>query len=187
MADVLLLDSSVLRQLNASKLRGLAGLARRKGVRIVVHAHIHLEYCRHLRGAMRARGIEFTPSTVRTSLDQLGIEVAEATLDRDAAEAWASLLDQRYPDDGAWQAAKLDAVKARLPEGSRLRASGVPMTTDWLVALEVERQGARVAVRDSGPEWDTLRRAAPCRALSYPEAVQWLEARADALPSAPSG
>jgi hypothetical protein len=179
MADVLWLDSSVLRQLKRSQLRALASLAGRKGVRIVVHAHIHLELCRHLRGSMRARGEEFTPSVISTSLDQLGIAVADAMLGRAEAEAWAALLDQRHPDDAAWQEAKLESVKARLPEGTRLRLGDVPMTTDWLVALEVERQGARAAVDDKGPEWRALREAEPCRALSYTEAVQWLKDCAD--------
>jgi hypothetical protein len=177
-ADVLWLDSSVVR-LGPRKLAGLAELARKKGVRVVVHAHIHLELCRYLRAARRARGEAFTPSVVSTSLDQLGIAVADATLGRADAEAWAALLDLRHPDDAAWQGAKLEAVKARLPEGTRLRPGDVPMTTDWLVALEVERQGARVATGDKGPEWRALREAEPCLALTYAEAVAWLEGRAD--------
>lgn len=179
MTPELWLDTSVLRQLNRSKLRELAKLAEDKGVRLVVHAHIHLEYCRYLRGTMRSRGLAFEPSWVRTSLDQLKIDVADARLDRRTAEAWASLLDERYPDDDAWQAAKLDAVRARLPEGARFKADRVPMTTDWLVALEVERTGAWMAVRDDGPEWSALRDATPPRALSYEEAIAWLTSRAE--------
>jgi hypothetical protein len=182
MDDVLWLDSSVLRQLKRSDLRRLADLARKKGVSVVVHAHIHLEYCRYLRGSMRARGMEFSPSFVHTSLDQLEIKVADARLDREAAEAWAELLDHRYPDESAWKVAKLESIRARMPGEARLRPNEIPMTTDWLVALEVERQGARVAVRDNGPEWTALREAVPARALSYPEAMQWLEGRADVVP-----
>jgi len=184
MTDALWLDTSVLRQLNACKLRELADLAREKGVRVVVHAHIHLERCRKLREQMRARGKDFSQSYVRSSLEQLGIEVAEAALDRTAAEAWALLLDQRYPTEEAWQHAKLDAVRARLPDGTRLGVDGVPMTTDWLVALEVERQGATVAVGDKGIEWRALREASPCRALSYDDTMRWLRSRGGAGPDA---
>lgn len=181
MADVLWLDSSVVR-LGRRKLEGLAKLAQRKGVHVVVHAHVHLELCRYLRGSMRARGMEFAQSFVSTQLDQIGIFVWDASLGREDAEAWAELLDRRFPTDAAWQEAKLECVKARLPEGTRLRADGVPMTTDWLVALEVERQGARVAVGDKGLEWRALREAEPRRALSYDEAVAWLEDRPDGAP-----
>jgi hypothetical protein len=51
------------------------------------------------------------------------------------------------------------------------------MTTDWLVALEVERQGATVAVGDKGIEWKALREMSPSRALSYDDAMRWLEGR----------
>ena len=185
MTDVLWLDTSVVR-LGGSKLRPLADLARKKGVRVVVHAHVHLEACRYYRGSRRARGLDFTESAISTSLDQLGIKVADATLDRVAAEAWAALLDLRYPNDDAWQKAKLETVRTRLPEGVLLPANEVPMTTDWLVALEIERRDAWVAVRDNGPEWRALREAQPGRALTYPETMAWLESRADAEPPPPS-
>jgi hypothetical protein len=182
MSDALWLDSSVVLQLKESKLRELTDLAREKGIRVVVHAHIHLEMCRNLREKMRTKGMEFSPSYVRSHLDQLRIEVAEAALDRAAAEEWALLVDQRYSTDEAWQQAKLDAVRARLPEGAHLRADRVPMTTDWLVALEIERQGAYVAVGDKGIEWRALREMNPCRALSYDDAMRWLQSRVDAGP-----
>jgi hypothetical protein len=94
--------------------------------------------------------------------------------------AWATLLDQRHLYDDVWKQAKLDAVRARLPPGTRLTFAAVPMTTDWLVALEVERRGDRVAVDDTGPEWRALRDAR--LALNYVEAVEWLEQRADQAP-----
>ena len=174
MADDLWLDTSVLRRLNASKLRALADLAKKKRVRVVVHAHIHLEYCRYLRGVRRLRKLEFTPSEVQTSLEQLEIVVAEAKLNRGTAEEWARRLDLQYPDDAAWQQAKLETVKAQLPEGSRLRLGDVPMTTDWWVALAVEDHGAFVAVEDNGKEWQTLKTVVPKRALTYAETLVWL-------------
>jgi hypothetical protein len=186
MSEALWLDSSVVLGLKKSQLRELTDLAREKGIRVVVHAHIHLEMCRNLREKMRIRDMEFSPSYIQSHLDQLRIEVAEAALDRAAAEGWALLLDQRYSTEGAWLKAKLDAVRARLPEGTHLRADRMPMTTDWLVALEIERQGAYVAVCDEGIEWKALREMNPCRALSYDEAMRWLQGRVDAGPDAPS-
>ena len=63
MADVLWLDSSIIR-LGSSKLEALAELARRKGVRVVVHAHVHLEICRYQRGSRRAQHWDFAQSVM---------------------------------------------------------------------------------------------------------------------------
>jgi hypothetical protein len=127
---------------------------------------------------------EFSDGYIQSSLEQLGIEVVEATLDRATAEVWARLLDQRYPTGEAWGQAKLDAVRARLPVGANLPSERVPMTTDWLIALEVERQCATVAVDDKGIEWMALREMSPCCALSYDEAMRWLQVRGDVDPGA---
>lgn len=177
MTEDLWLDTSVLRSFKHSELARFADLAKKKGVRLMVHAHVHLEMCRHLRSSLRAKGREFSSSYIEASLRQLHLCVAKAKLDRDTAEAWAALLDERHTGD-AWRAAKLAALRARLPDESRLPPEGVPMTADWLIALEVERVGARIAVNDQGPEWVPLRVAG--RALSRPEAMAWLEAHPDA-------
>jgi hypothetical protein len=173
MADSLWLDSSVLR-LGAAKKRELAEKAQEKGVRLLVHPHIHLEMCRYYRESRRKQGKSFEASYVRSSLEQLRIEVATFVMDRDVAETWAERLDQRYPTDEEWQQAKQVSVRARLPEQTKIRAAEVPMTTDWLVALEVEEQGAFIAVGDKGEEWASLRSATPRRAMTYAEAIVWL-------------
>ena len=59
----------------------------------------------------------------------------------------------------------------------------MPMTTDWLIALVVERDpAARIITRDEGEEWRALREMDPRRALSWDEAVDWLQGLADATP-----
>lgn len=175
-ADVLWLDSSVI-HLGGRKLDELAKLAKSKGVKVVVHAHIHLETCRRLRESKRAKGEAYSQSHVTTSLDQLGIAIADVTFDRATAEAWAESLGRRYPTSADWKRAKADSVRARLPAGATVPASEVPMTTDWLVALEIERRGDVVAVEDKGEEWQILRSADPCRAFTYDAAMTWLGAR----------
>jgi hypothetical protein len=105
--------------------------------------------------------------------------VVDARLDRGAAERWAELLYQRYPTSEGWKEAKLLAVKAKLPEGTSLPARRVPMTTDWLIALEVEHHAATMIVEDQGEEWGALRANVPCRALSYEEALRWFSERPD--------
>ena len=55
----------------------------------------------------------------------------------------------------------------------------MPFTTDWLVALEVERREVFIAVEDKGEEWRALREASPKRALFYEEAVAWLASQND--------
>lgn len=172
------LDSNVAR--SVPKVRQLAELAKRKGVQVLVHAQVHLEICRQQRERL---GAAFSQERVTTFLDQLGIEVAAAQLDRAAAERWAEILDRRYPSSDAWKKAKLSAVKAKLPDDAVLPAHRVPMTTDWLIALEVQHRGAIIAVQDQGEEWGALRAAMPKRALSYDEALRWLDEQEDAPPS----
>ena len=175
------LDSNV--AFDVPKVRQLAELAKQKGVRVMVHAQVHLEICRQQR---ERQGARFSPQLITTFLEQLGIEVASAQLDRAAAERWAELLNRRYPSKEAWKKAKLQAVKGRLPEGATLPAHRVPMTTDWLIALEVEHRGARVAVEDQGEEWGALRAATPRCALSFEDALRWLHEQDDAPASSRS-
>jgi hypothetical protein len=50
------------------------------------------------------------------------------------------------------------------------------MTTDWWIALAVERDvDAYVAVDDRGEEWRALRSLG--RAFSYLDALRWLDAQ----------
>lgn len=166
------LDSNV--AFSVRKVARLAELAQKKGVRVVVHAQVHLETCRRQRVHL---GETFSQTIISSFLEQLGIEVVEARLDRAAAERWAAQLHQRYPTKEDWKQAKLRAVKARLPDGASLPAQRVPMTTDWLIALEAEAHGAVVVVEDKGEEWGALKAMTPPSALSYEEALCWLEAR----------
>lgn len=172
------LDSNV--ALSATKVRQLAALAKRKGIAVRAHAQVHLELCRRAR---QREGDAFNPQRVDAYLSSLGITIAEAKLDRATAESWAKLLQDRFPTDDAWKKAKLSAVRARLPEDATLPADRVPFTTDWLVALEVERREVFIAVEDKGEEWRALRERK--RALSYDEALAWLTSHADA--AAPPG
>ena len=167
------LDSSV--AYDTKRTRELSRAASGRGVRTVVHAHVHLEQCRQMRIAARAA---FSASRIDSFLSQQGIEVATAVLDRGTAEAFAEQLSTRYPSYGAWQEAKRSAVRATLPNATI--AARVPMTADWLIALEVERCGARIAVEDKGEEWNQLR--ALGRALSFDEALTWLEGLPPAAP-----
>ncbi len=166
------LDANVARSPN--KVRTLANLTQSKGVVVLAHAQVHLELCRQAR--LRAGGA-FDQRVIDTFLGSLGITIAEAKLDRASAEGWAEALHRRYPTDEAWRAAKLSAVRSRLPVEANVSADRVPFTTDWLVALEVERRDAVIAVEDKGEEWRALREGSPKRALSYDEAVAWLNAK----------
>lgn len=159
-------------------MRELSKLAQRKGIAVVVHAQVHLEICRQVRVR---EGAEFSQDLIDSFLETHRVPVIEAQLDRSTAEAWAELLQKRFPTSEAWKKAKLSAVKARLPSEAEVNAHRVPMTTDWLIALEVERRGSYIAVEDKGEEWRALRDMTPKRALFYDEAVQWLSEQPDVL------
>jgi hypothetical protein len=168
------LDSNV--AVSPQSVRELAARARVKGLRVVVPAQVHLEICRQVR---TRTGANFSPALIDTFLAQLGIEIVEARLDKLTAERWAEMLSLRYPTMENWKTAKLVSVKAKLPDEATLPAARVPMTTDWWIALAVESNAdAVIAVEDKGEEWKALR--ATKRALSYEEALRWL----DALPEA---
>jgi hypothetical protein len=168
------LDTSI--AWSAAKVREIAELASARGIKVVVHAQVHLETCRQTREAAVKAGRSFSPERVRSFLQQLEIQVAETIFDQPKAEQWAELLHRRYPTDKAWQGAKLSTVRASLPPEAQVPVEGVPMTTDWWIALEVERCGAYVAVGDKGAEWEALRAMEPKRALSYEETIAWLRA-----------
>ena len=169
------LDSNVAR--SQQKVRRIANLAKTKGIAVLAHAHVHLELCRQARQRM---GDAFNPRFIESLLASLGITIADAKLDRATAEAWAAQLHARYPTDDDWKRAKLSSVRARLPDEAAVSANRVPFTTDWLVALEVQRREVFIAVEDRGEEWRVLRDATPKRALSYEEALAWLTSQGDA-------
>ncbi|WP_224245313.1 hypothetical protein [Hyalangium gracile] len=170
-SPTLWLDSNVAR--SPADIRELVKRAGPKGIRVVVPAQVHLEICRQVR---EKTGTQFSQQLIDTFLAQNGIEVVEARLDRTTAETWAEMLNQRFLTSELWKAAKLSSVKAKLPEGTTLPASRVPMTTDWWMALAVERDAnAVIAVEDKGEEWRALR--ALGRAFSYEDALRWLDAQ----------
>lgn len=169
--DSLWLDSSIIR-MGIPKLRTLAMLAKEKGVRVFVHAHIHLEMCRYLReNPVRP----FVQSHIDESLDRLGISIADFNLTKEKAESFATMLHDQYPTSDAWKNAKLGSVRARLPANTNVKADTVPMTTDWWVALEVEKRNAYIAVQDKGEEWSALRKMK--RAMAYDRCIEWLRER----------
>jgi hypothetical protein len=168
---VLWLDSNIVR--NATWVREIVELAGPAGVRVVVHAQVHLELCRQLREKF---GAGFDPASVAGYVEAAGFVVEDGSYSREDAEAWAAQIHQRYPTAAAWKAAKLSAVRGQLPAGAALPARGVPMTTDWLIALTVERRGGFVAVDDKGEEWAALRALNPPRAMTRDETMAWLRA-----------
>jgi hypothetical protein len=172
-AATLWLDTSVVWQ--ATKLREIAALAKRSGVKVVIPAQVHMESYRQQR---TARGDRFSADIFRGILEELRVEIAEMTLDAQTAEKWGEILHRRYPSEEAWRAAKLSCVKTRLPQEVTFQAERVPMTTDWLMALEIERREFYVAVDDAGEEWRALRATSPKRALTYDETLAWLRSRA---------
>jgi predicted nucleic acid-binding protein len=167
------LDSNVAR--SPKGVRELVTKARPKGIRVVVPAQVHLEICRQVR---ERTGSAFSPRLVDSFLEQQGIEVIGAQLDRTTAETWAELLNRRYTTSDDWKAAKLASVKAKLPDEALLPASRVPMTTDWWIALAVEHDAdAFIAVDDKGEEWRSLREKG--RARSFNDTLRWLENQPD--------
>lgn len=177
---VLWLDSDVAR--SARDCRELAKLAKRKGVKVVVSAQIHLEQCRQVRVNARKTGRLFVPSLMGSFLEQLSIHVEPVVFDQAKAERWGELLDQTHPAPDDWRDAKLRAVHGRLPKAELPEASGVPMTTDWLIALEVHEREDFVASNDGGEEWKLLRAMTPPRAMKLATAMAWLESLPDASP-----
>jgi len=172
-SDSLWLDSSVIRA-KQRVLAPLVELARSRGLNVLVHAHIHMEMCRHHR---ESKGERYSQPLIDTWLNQMGIVVADFHLTKQTAEECAAMLHRRYPTSEAWKAAKLSSVRARLTTEATLKEEKVPMTTDWWVALEVERLNGYIAVEDKGDEWSALRLMKPCRALSYDACMDWLRDR----------
>jgi hypothetical protein len=179
MSEVTLwLDTNVAR--SVQNVRTLGKLALKKGVRVVVHAHVYLENWRQMRVEKKEA---FSAQLIITLLEQYKITVFEMVLSQTVAERWGDLLAKRYPAADDWPKAKLKSIKARLDDETSIREKKPPMTTDWLVALAVEEHDGYVAVEDKGVEWDALRGAK--RALTYEQSVAWLEGLPD-LPGASS-
>lgn len=165
--------------IQGQQLIDLSRLAREKGVAVVVHPQVHLEKCRQLRVQFGAR---FSSALITQALEQQGVQIAAMAFDQTRAERWADQLAARFPTPEAWQEAKRKSVKAKLPDDTAL-PKRVPMTTDWLIALDVaERTEDFIVVNDRGPEWEALREAQPPRAFDYDAALAWLRACPDRPP-----
>jgi hypothetical protein len=163
------IDSSVARR--AGTLRQLTELAEERHVDVLVHAHVHLEMCRHLRCE---HGDQYNPDMIREYFRVQRIRIEDMHLDERGADRWAERLYLRYPTMQQWEHAKKSTLGGDLRDGFVHEPGRMPMTTDWWVALQVEdNPDDRVAVDDDGGEWEALRAAG--RALKSDAARQWLE------------
>lgn len=162
------LDSTLL--WSPRKAKELCALARSRGFEVGVSAQIHLE---QLRRDRTRRGPSFDPAFTEQYLSRVGISIQPLRLDRPTAERWGQRLHERFGSSDAWPQAKLRSLRAKLGDGATL-SDRAPMTTDWLVALQVEDDGddALVVTDDGGPEWDALR--AGSQARTYDDARAWL-------------
>jgi hypothetical protein len=170
------LDASVARK--PKVLSDLTELAHARGVEVTVHAHVHLELCRHLRCQ---QGPRFSQSFIDSYLAQRRIGITPMHVEQATAEKWAGRLHARYSTTEAWENAKLATLGGNLRSDFVHEPGRMPMTTDWWVALQVEdSEGDRIAVDDKGNEWDELRKLG--RALESTEAIAWLESVAPQPP-----
>ncbi|MGK3997272.1 hypothetical protein [Sorangium sp. So ce1024] len=165
------IDTNVARSVTA--IEELCSLAESKGVEVVVHAQVYLERRRQMRARAGAR---FSAARFDGFLRQCGIKVVDIHLDHPTAARWADDLCQRYPTDAAWELAKQRTLGGELRADFKVLPGRMPMTTDWLIALAVEDDAAsRIITRDEGEEWRRLREVEPRRALTWDEAVTWLQ------------
>ncbi len=181
---VLWIDSDV--ATNKENLQKLSELSRKKNVELVVSAQVHLEQCRQVRQWCRQTKKRYAASLMNSFLDRLQIKKHEVKFGFEEAERWGEILDTYFPGPDDWREAKLQCVKARLPEGAELPTDRVPMTTDWLTALMVSEREHFVVVEDKGPQWKWLRTATPRRAMSFREVVAWLEGFPEPPPEPPA-
>ncbi|WP_437577994.1 hypothetical protein [Sorangium sp. So ce887] len=165
------IDTNVARSVTA--IEELCSLAGSKGIEVVVHAQVYLERRRQMR--VRAGG-RFSEARFDSFLRQCGIQIIDIHLDHPTAARWADSLCQRYPTDRDWELAKQCTLGGELIADFKILPGKMPMTTDWLIALAVEEDAAsRIITHDAGEEWRRLREADPRRALSWDEAVTWLQ------------
>lgn len=162
-------------------IRDLCRLAQSRGVEVVVHAQVYLERRRQQRVHL---GDRFLETAFDGFLEQHRIRVVDIHLDQPTAARWADDLCQRYPTDAAWEMAKHRTLGGELMSDFKVVPGKMPMTTDWLIALAVETDAAsRIITRDEGEEWRRLREGVPRRALTWDEAVTWLQSLPATEPS----
>jgi hypothetical protein len=163
---------------SAKALRDLAQLAKSRGVVCVIHPHVYFERRRQERVL---RGAAFSPAVFDSFLDAAGILCPGLPFDRERVIGWADTLAARYPSEQAWMAAKLATLGGELKKGYAVMPSSVPMTMDWIIALEVEiDEDSRVLTADTGEEWRALRDTK--RLVNWEGAVQWLQGLAPSVP-----
>jgi len=122
------------------------------------------------------RHIRFKPELFDSFLEESGILVFEMHVVRSTAAEWADKLFERYPTHEEWESAKKATLGGDLSRGFVVLPGQMPMTTDWLVALQVESDPMSfVITEDQGEEWIALRSTSPRRALSWDEALEWLQ------------
>lgn len=171
---LLWLDTNVAR--SVKDLRELARLAQRKQVSVVVHPQVYLERRRQRQVECAEAGTRFDSVLFDNFLEEHGIHVFEMRVGRSTASQWADTLFQRYPTHDGWEAAKKSTLGGELRQGFKVEPGQMPMTTDWLVALEVEHDpDSFVVTEDQGEEWKGLRKAQPQRLFSLKEALAWLQ------------
>lgn len=172
--SLLWIDTNVAR--STEDLLQLSLLAQSRHVTVVVHPQVYLERRRQMQVHCAKRKIRFKPELFDSFLEEAGIQVFEMHFLRSTAAEWADALFSRYPTDEAWEAAKKATLGGELGKGFGTLPGQMPMTTDWLVALQVESDaGSFVITEDQGEEWRELRSAIPRRAFSWNEAFEWLK------------
>ena len=168
---LLWLDTNAAR--SAEDLRKIAGAARDSSVSVVIHTQVYLERRRQQQARLGAR---FDSGVFDQLLERLQFEVVEMVLTRAVASRWADTLARRFPADREWELAKKATLGGELLKGFEVPPGSMPMTTDWLVALEIEHDpDSYVFTKDTGKEWETLREAEPQRVFtSLPDVLQWI-------------
>jgi hypothetical protein len=171
---LLWIDTNVAR--SADDLSDLSELAQSKGVTVVVHPQVYLERRRQMQVDCARRKKHFSPEVFDSFLEEAGIQLFEMHLVRSSVAQWADILFSRYPTHESWEAAKKATLGGDLLKGFVVPPGQMPMTTDWLVALQVESDPSSfVITQDQGEEWRALRGAQPQRVFSWEEAVKWLQ------------
>jgi hypothetical protein len=166
-------DTNVTRSFAPRKLAALAQLAGTKAVQLTVHPQVYLEVRRFMRVD---KGPVFNPSLFDQFLVQSRIEFREVTATQATMTDWAELLATRYSTDLAWQDAKRRTLGGVTKDAFKVEPAHMPMTTDWLIALEIESDPESfVITHDDGEEWRPLRDAPQRRAFRWNEATDWLQ------------
>lgn len=175
------LDTNVTRSVD--DLKELSKLAQVKQVKVIIHAQVYLERRRQKQVELKKA---FKPKLFDKLLTQLRYEVPEMRVTRATAATWADTLYERYPDHVTWEFAKKATLGGELRKDFQVEPGRMPMTTDWLIALEIEHdRDSYVITEDGGEEWQVLR--SERRVFGWSEAIEWLRSLPDPEPGAQVG